>query len=351
MMRPRRLLLALLVLPHVGCGVELGYALYAVGGQLAFLAQTVPIDRAIAEGGLSDEQVRRLKLVQDARQFARDQLGLFIDNSFERLYEAGGGPAVINVSAARQDALEPRTWTFPFAGAVESLGFFDQSTADVWIERLKAEGLDVFVYEPWAYTVGYPLHNPVLSPLLEQPDDVIVDVVLHELLHATIFRPDDAAFNESLATFVGQEGSLRYWRARHPGEPQRAQLATNRFADRDRYRAFVLETYEQLAAFYASDLSAEDKLTGRRSLFESAKARFTNEIQPLMHYPESYEFVDDLEMNNAFLLLVRRYNLDLDVFQAVLDAAGGNWSAALDLFRQAAATRGDPFQFLRAATP
>ncbi len=46
------------------------------------------------------------------------------------------------------------------------------------------------------------------------------------------------------------------------------------------------------------------------------------------------------------MLGVRRYNLDLDVFEQVFAATGEDWAQSLELFRTAA-TESDPYAYLR----
>ena len=71
-----------------------------------------------------------------------------------------------------------------------------------------------------------------------------------------------------------------------------------------------------------------------------------NEILPLMHFPDHYEKYTSFNFNNAFMLVNARYNTNLDLFAAIYEQAGRDWSRTLDLLRQAAAAA-DPFAFLR----
>ena len=61
---------------------------------------------------------------------------------------------------------------------------------------------------------------------------------------------------------------------------------------------------------------------------------------------DAYEWVQNLPINNAWLLGVRRYNLELDVFQDLFTATGEDWTVSLQLFR-AAAAESDPYAYLR----
>ncbi len=335
-----------------GCGFDLGYALSAVVGQMGVMAGSAPVEAALAGDQLSDEQRAKLELVQDVRLYAGETIGLFIDNSYTQLFDTGGNALAYNVSASRRDAFEPHLWWFPFVGAIPHLGYFDRGAADAQVRALQSAGLDVYMYEIDAYSVGAFLPNAVVSTMLERDDIELVDTVIHELLHATIGRPDDNSagdnvFDESLATFVGRTGALHYYRNRYADQPERVEEAAQRFEDTDRFSRFVLELFAELDAFYGSDLTSEEKISGREAIFQAARDRFESDWRPLMHDPGRFEFVSNLPTNNAYLLLVQRYNLNLDVFAEVFGLTGERWGVALEVYRQAAYGEGDPFLYLQ----
>jgi predicted aminopeptidase len=343
--------LAAVVSAIAGCGFDVGYAIPAVFGQLNIMTNSRPVEDVLAGDQLSPEQRAKLELVIDVRAYARDVIGLTVDNSYTQYFDAGNGPVAYNLTACRADRFEPLTWTFPLVGTVPQLGYFDRCLVDAKTRELRGQGYDVFVYELDAYYMGPALQNPVTSPLLDRDEIDLVATIIHELTHATVGRPNDTAadatFNESLATFVGRTGAVQYYEDRMPDQPDRVQAATNRFEDDDRYVSFINELYAELDAFYSSDLSADEKISGRDAIFTAARARFAQEVQPLMHDPVVFDFVQNLPANNAYMLLQHRYNLNLDVFNGVYQALGENWAATLGVFSAAAAVEGDPFTFLQ----
>lgn len=331
-----------------GCGVDLAYLIPAAAGQIKLLWRSVPIRVAIRDGHLTEDQVAKLEVIQDARAYARDVMGLDVENNFTKFYDSGGKPVAFNVSACRKDAFEPRLWRFPVVGTVPYLGFFDRAAADAEFDRLTGEGLDVFMYEIEAYSgIGF-IPNLVLSPLLERSEIHIVETIFHELLHSTIWRPDDTSFNESLATFYGRTGTVEYLADRYPDQSELVQEAIGLFEDNDRYTDFMLTLFNDLDTFYSSDLSTEEKIAGREAVYQGGRDRFVTEVQDLMNRPERYDWVRNLPANNAWMLGVRRYNLDLEVFEQVFTATGRDWVVSLRLFRDAA-SRSDPYGYLRAS--
>jgi len=339
-----------LCLSQPGCGLDWAYIIPTVSGQLELLRDADPIDDALAGGELTDEQARLLRLVRDVRVFARDEIGLNVGNHYTTFYNAHGEPIAFNISASRREKFEPYFWSFPFVGSLPFLGYFDVDAVRAERDRLIDLGYDVFIYEVDAYFVGDYFPNPILSPMLERPEENLIDTVIHELLHATIVRNNDTPFNESLATFVGRTGALQFIDTYFTAEPARRSAAIERFEDSDRYSAFALELYTDLDAYYALEMPTAIKIAGREAIFQAGRDHFESNVLPQMHHPESYTWVADYPSNNAILLGVRRYNLELELFDRIFNALDGRWSEALAVF-EAAANAPDAYAYLRAWEP
>lgn len=330
-----RLLAVLSVGVSAGCeGVD--YVLSLAEGQLDALRRTVPIEDALASGTLTDEQVTKLQLVQDVRLYARDVIGLDARESFTQYLDTMGEPAVYNVSASSRTALKPLTWTFPIVGVTPSLGFFEEAEADAFAQRLIEDGYDTYTYGATAYSTLGIFPDPVRSSLLERNIISLADTVIHELTHNTIWRQNDVEFNESLATFVGQRGAIEYFAAAYGDEAEIVLEARRRFEDGARINAFLFSLYDDLDAYYAGPGDDAEKAGGREAVYQAARDRFVADVLPTMHSPEFYEGYAFLPSNNAWILLNRRYNLDLDLFRRVYDAVGGDWPSAIAVFSEAA---------------
>lgn len=330
-----------------GCGLDLGYLLPALQGQCHIIHNTITMDDALDSPTLSAEQKRKLELIQSARDFAGSTIGLEIGNNFTTFYDGGDQPVAFNLSASRADALEPYEWSFPFFGSFPYLGYFDRERMEQRREQLKLEGYDVYVYELDAYNLGsFVPVNPVLSPMLERDDSSLVETVIHECLHSTVYRNNDTPFNESLATFVGRQGAIEYFTARYGADSAETLTALARFADRDRYTNFMLELVTELEEFYGGPLTSAEKIEQREALFSAARMRFHEEVQPLMNEPERYEQAGEFPTNNAFLLGFARYHQDLTIFEAVYLSTDQHWPTALAVFADAAASVDDPYQYL-----
>ncbi len=118
----RSVLVTLVLLLNVaGCDVDWTYALSAVFGQVNLLQRTVPLDDVLANGNLTEDQRAKVELIIAARLFARDRIGLYVENSFTTYYDSGDEPVATNLSASRRDRFEPLLWTFPVVGTIPYL--------------------------------------------------------------------------------------------------------------------------------------------------------------------------------------------------------------------------------------
>ena len=320
-----------------GCGIDFAYILPQVAGQAGILLGTVPIGQAIGSDNLSDEERAKLVLIRDVRTYAGREMALNTTDNYTLFYDSGKGPLAYNVSASHQYEFHAKKWQLPFIGVLPYLGFFDKAAAVREVDELERQGYDVFIYEVDAYSTLAYLPNPVYSAMLRRSDLSIIDTVIHELLHSTVWHLGDTTFNESLATFVGRTGALEYLADRYPDDPQRVQAAVEHYEDVDFYNAFIFELYDELDAFYSSDLSKEEKIAGREAVYQAGRERFTEVYQPLMNAPEDYDWVQDLPANNAWMLANRRYNYNADVFAQVYDATDRVWADAIGVMQDAAA--------------
>jgi len=327
-----------------GCG-ELQYLVQQAVGEIEVITHSEPIDEVLAGGGLDPEQEAKLRLIVAAREFARDTLGLDVGRSFSRYHDTGGEPVMYSLTACRPDRLAPKTWWFPIAGTVDSLVFFSEAEASARASELAAAGYDTYVFGTDAYsTLGW-FPDPVHSRALNRSDGSLAETVFHECAHNTVFAPGQPAFNESLATFVGRLGARLFFEQRGEEGGQIVAELERDYADQQRITAWVLELIGTLTQYYAQDLTYEEKVSGREAVFQAARDRFLAEVQPLLNNPR-YAWWAEIPTNNAFVLVHRRYNLDLAVFAETYERCGGDMRAFLDTLR-AAAARPDAFAYLR----
>jgi predicted aminopeptidase len=336
-------------LPIIGAGCQnLDYALTVAIGELQLLSAAVPIEAALeADTTLTDEQREKLELIIRARDYAESTIGLNVGGSFRNFVNLHGEPLSWNLSASHKDAFEPFIWDIPVIGPIPYIGYFDKDAAVAERDRIVELGYDTYLYEVDAFSTIGMLPDPVASSLLRRSIGSLIETVMHESLHNTIWHSGRVTFNESLATFVGRTAGVEFLVHEFGQEDDVVTQTLLAYEDADRLNAFLLELADELEILYASDVPSERKIADRDEIFEAARVRFNDEVLPLMNVPEHFTFYGAYRLNNAFVLARVRYFSGQEVFQDVFEQCGRDWACALAVFAEAARTT-DPLGYLKA---
>ena len=296
----RRFALVLLLPALSGC-----YLFTQAVGQLRVLLNSQRIDTLLADPAVPTAVKLKLRLVREIKAFGESDLGLKPSSNYESFYDTKGQPITYIVSACRKDRFQPHLWWFPIVGDVPYKGFFHKPDAEAEAAELRAQGYDVALGTAAAYsTLGY-FPDPVLSTMLEYPEEQLVALILHELTHGTIYLPGGTDFNEGLASFVGWQGALEFARRRHGIHSERYDRTVRAFAAEERRDARAKEVFRKLDELYKSGLS-RDEIMARRDQVAGRK------------------------VNNAEILMQRRYGR-YDEFRAKFEKVQGDWKTFFDV--------------------
>ncbi len=331
-------LLPLLVLLLPGC-----YYLQLARGQLRILNGRKTIPRALREIDLTEKERAQLELVPSLLAFARDRLSLYTAGLYKTFYDAGNGPVVWSVSACDKASFDPHIWKFPFIGDAPYKGFFELDDARAEAVRLSKLDLDVRVSEVPAYsTLGW-FNDPVFRSMLHTDRYTFINTLLHELAHATVYSSNHATFNESLATFIGNEGALSFLQelGADVKEIEAVQIQQH---DGALVRAFVDDLFIRLSTVYEGTLTRPEKLEQRTEVFTQARKRFAL-LRKERFKGNGYAGFEQLQPNNCVILAYRTYHTDQETFTDVHHLTGKDWSATLQVF-EAAKDAEDPLRYL-----
>ena len=248
---------------------------------------------------LSNAERTGLELVARAHAHG-EQLGLKRSTSYRHLLDQGTDSTLTVVVAAPPDRLEPLTWWFPIVGRVSYRGYFDATRAEAFAASLRAQGYETDLRPALLYsTLGW-FDDPMPRRLLAMQPYELVDTVLHEQVHETIYVPDDAEYNESLATFVAQHATLDFF-AR--AADTRARAARS-FADQRRFAELLAELSLDLEHLYATEGEVRDLATKRERLL----AEYQKQRYPALDWQtDRYAGFPDTRVNNAWLVARRTY--------------------------------------------
>ncbi len=288
------------------------YVIQAGMGQAELWSLARDIDDVIEDPD-TDERTRvLLKETRVIMSFAKKN-GFSSKGNYEQFVELDRSQVVWFLAAAKPLKLEPEIWNFPLVGSFPYLGWFDRREAMQIRKRLKGRGLDVYMRPVHAYSTGGWLDDPILSTMLSSEDDAfryLSNILLHELTHANLFVEDQATFNESIASFVGDTMADEYlvWRFGHESEDVR--LYREEAAESALRGARFVQAHDALETLYASDQSDVQKLAG--------KTRITGELQRELHL--------SWRPNNASLVGFKVYNTGQRAFAALYESCGHKWA-------------------------
>ena len=336
----RALVLALALLVG-GCSPL--YVLRAGYEEAKILSRRQSIRKLVEDPSTPPERRAKLALVLQARTFADRELKLKVGESYTTFSQLDSDTLALVLSAAHRDQFRAHTWWFPIVGHVPYKGFFSEEAARREIRKLEEKGFDTYLRPTAAFsTLGW-FNDPLVSPVLRAGEIDLVNTVIHELFHNTFYAAGEAAFNESLANFVGGRGAIEFFCRRDGPDSSRCRTARDAWADDLLFGAFLSGMVGELEALYGrTDLSREQKLAGREEVFRRAKERFTGEVQPRLKV-QSFASFTRTPLNNATLISRRLYYQRLDLFERVFQAHGADLSRTVDAILKVARGAEDPY--------
>lgn len=294
-------------------------------GQCQLMWHREPINSLLQNPATPAPLRARLALVEQVRSYG-SELGLDVGRQYTSYVAWPGDRVLTTLVATRPGEVEAAAFDFPVVGRLPYKGFFDRSAAEHEAADLRARGLDVCVTPVRAYsTLGW-FADPLTGPMLLGGDLQLIETVLHELVHATVYVPGDADFNEGVATFVGREAAAQFLAAHGlPGDSRSpAQLAAAQRARSDR-RLALSERLQRLradvAGLYAAGPASPQRARMRERLSAGARedlAAFAPEGM------DAEQFAGRIELGDACLALRGTYGDDLERHRELLAALGGN---------------------------
>ncbi len=288
---------------------HVSYVWQASRGQMRLLRQAKPLSHVIADPSTSPRIKTLLSEVPKIKAFATTA-GLTPTQNYQRYVDWDKPRVTWLITACQPLQFAVRTWRFPIIGTFPYLGWFDQAAAERHAKRLRQQGWDVYMRGVTAYsTLGW-FHDPLISTMIlpsKAARGVLVNTILHESVHATVFFPGQGTFNESLANFVADKLTQQYL-TRHATVNQRRAYRQNR-ARLIVVRRQMYQAYLRLQALYQTKQNPQRKL--------KLKARWLATLRQRLQWSEP--------INNATVMQFRVYNAGGPAFERLLQHCHNQW--------------------------
>jgi len=309
--RGRKIFLALLAILLIAVVYYWSLIVYGIGqgmGQLRIVREARPVEEFMADPTFPDSLKQKLRLIDEIRKYAIDSLGLKDTENYKTMFDQKGEEVMWVVTACEPFHFKPKTWDFPVVGTVPYKGYFNKEKAMTEAKKLKDEGWDVAVRNPGGWsTLGW-FTDPILSGMLNRGDGDLASLIIHEMVHATLWIPDSVTFNENLASFIADTASYDFLRVKYGKTSTEYERYLYEDQDYRKFSAFILRAATHLDNVYESmndSIPAEEKkkrkdkeIKGIISNMDTLHLRLND--QPSKRY-------ENRPPNNTYFMLYRHY--------------------------------------------
>lgn len=294
----------------------MGYLMKSGYGQMQLLSSRVPVEKVLQDPIISEDKKNKLKLAQEARTFGEQTLHLKNTKNYTSYVELGRPYVTYVVSAAAKWELKQHQWSYPFMGKMPYKGYFNESDAVEEEKGLQEEGLDTYMRGVSAYsTLGW-FNDPILSSMLRYDDYDLVNTIIHETVHATLYIKSSADFNERLATFLGNKGAEQFYLKKEGPASATLALIKKENEDNKLFSTFISAELRELETWYKELPAAERNEERRIERIAQIQKNFIRYLQPQLQ-TETYKKFPEYKLNNARLLVYKTYMQDLQDFESL----------------------------------
>lgn len=322
-------------------GCQAPYLVRSAWSQADLLMSRKSLDKVLAKSDLSDDERRKLRLAREAKEFGERVLGLKKNSNYDSYVKLDRPYVSYVVSAAEKTRLESHLWSFPLVGQLPYKGFFNPDDAKTEAEEMKEKGFDTYVRGVSAYsTLGW-FDDPILSSMLRYSDYDLVNTIIHESVHATLYIKSQADFNERLATYIGNVGADLFFREKE-GEASPALAEAKSDGDNEAlFSKFISDEVDSLKTWYETQGASESKekpseefLKKRTARLAEISDRYQKELRPKIKSERYAKFLDQElgkeTLNNARLLAWKLYVYDLSDFERLYEKLGRDPKKLID---------------------
>jgi len=324
------LFLAFILIFLTGCG-NLLY-LSKLGWHQSFITfHSVPVEEILKDEKTSVLWKEKIGFIQEVKDYGEEKLGLTKTKSYSKFFE-NKGPILYGITASEKDRLQLYTWNFPITGRVTYKSFFTKGGVLKEKQFLERKGLDTFVQQAAAYSTLGKLKDPIFSSMMKWNQVTLANLILHEMSHVTIYFKGETDFNEQLATFIANRGTIDFLIEKYGRRSKEVTDAINIQEDDLLFSKWMDQVCQRLFNYYAKEISRDEKLRGREEIFRSIKEEF-REIK-VQFKTDCYKDFEKKELNNAVLLAYRRYIHRLEKFEALYESMGKDLRKVIEFFKK-----------------
>ncbi len=307
-----------------GCS-HIRYLWQAGMGQWSIYNHERPIEEAISDPRTPEKIREQLQWIGEIKKFVETELGVKATSNYTTYSDIKRPYVVWSLTSAQKYELKLNSWSFPIVGSFPYLGFFNKEMAEEWQKKEIEKGMDTSLRGVTAYsTIGY-LRDPILSSMLTKKKADLVNLIFHETTHSQVYIKGEGAFNEQIASYIGDYGE-RYWIEKTFGlESAEYKNWTEERKDRRLFGKKMVEFAERLKTLFTQIVNDSEEIKNKKK--SKMYQEFQNELLDEKKSPFltsgwkkyiSSRFVPEFN-NNALLLAHLTYEDNQEVFDYLYD--------------------------------
>ncbi len=324
-------ILIIVIFSFLSSGCMLSYVTKNGISQVKLLLSRKDINKALKDKDLTQEQKRKLELVIKVRDFCLNELKLKKTKNYSTYAQLKQDYVSYLLRVAPKYELKSYEWSFPIMGKFPYLGFFNKQDALKEQIKFKNKNYDTYVRGVTAYSSLGWFNDPVLSSMLRYDDFDLVDLIIHETIHTTLFIKDNANFNERLATFLARVGTKMFYQKYEGSDSKTNSVINDEYSDDQLFSVFITQQLEDLKKWYQETQKINDTL--KESRLKQIQTQFELETLPKMKTKKYQHFVK-LKLNNARLLPYLTYMMDLSDFEKLHKILGDDFHKTLEFLKK-----------------
>lgn len=310
----------ILLLSCILCLWQSDLVLYGIAqakGQIGIVINTRPIEEVLKDPDFPDSLKRKLLLVQEVKKFAIDSLGIEDSKNYTTVYDQKGKTLLWVLTACEPFQLKAKEWKFPLLGSVSYKGFFDKTKGETEEQKLKSLNYDTDLGRVGGWSTLGLFKDPILSNMLLKTESSLENLIIHELTHGTVYIKNNVSFNENLASFIGDIGTIKFTENKF-GKKSRAGLEY----EQDKKEGRILDTYISKSSARLDSLYKTFKAKDTFEYKNEHKNEMLKSIaQGLNSLPlenkNKYDYLGKkiMKEKNAFFVSYNSYNSQQDIFE------------------------------------
>lgn len=341
---PYKFLLFFLLL--MGC--QTSYILKSGYYQAQLIRNRVPNDEILKNASVDEETKRKIRLIQYVRKFSEEQLGLTPTQNYTSYVKIQGDYVTYIVQASPQYELEHYLWHYPFLGSLPYKGFFEKEDALDEAKKLKSQGYDTMVRGVRAYsTLGW-LKDPILSSMMNYKDPELVNLIIHESTHSTLYIKSSADFNEQLAVFVANVGTELFYKHKEGDNSPTLKEVSVTNQDEKKFSKFITQEIKKLKEWYVKNpqlhtpSEKQKRLDDIKNNLKKIESTFSK---------DSYHYFKNADINNAVLMGYKTYSEDDEIFEKAFLSVNKNIKSFIKLCQSLKASDHPKSDLIHALNP